>query len=230
MTALDGDLVGVLAEQQAYYVEYAETYDRWIEGYVGPVWDDAVCAMTAVPIEGNVLELGCGTGHFTAALSGMARHVTALDGAQETLAILRERGLRNVDVVRADVFSWTPARTWDLIFMANFLAHVPPGLLGEFFALLDRALVPGGKVVVFDVTPGERFTERGSTERAGVPLVPRDAGGRTYEVVKKFWEPEVLLGELEQLPVSWSGTATLLGEEQGRGFVMYTLTRNEASR
>jgi len=211
--------------QQRYYDLYAGTYHRWIAGYLSDVRDEIAALMHASPaLHGDVLECAPGSGELTALLSGMASHVTAVDGSRAMLDILRDRALPHVTAVHADLFTWEPDRQWDAAFMANWLSHVPPGKVGSFFDTLSRAVRPGGSVIVLDVTAKEMFVESRRWEECGVPVVERIANGEAFPVVKVFWEPDVLLGHLGRC--GWSGEATTIGAELGRGFVYYELWRS----
>jgi SAM-dependent methyltransferase len=118
------DRVGALvAEQIAYYRAHAPDYD---DAYLGKDWDRCI---EELPITGDMLELACGTGHWTPMLAARARSVTALDAAPEVLALARRRvrGLP-VEFIEADLFAWQPPRRFDTVFFAFWLTHVPlPG-------------------------------------------------------------------------------------------------------
>ena len=93
------EIEALLAEQLAYYRSFARHYDI---AYMGKPWDRC---LDELPIVGDVLELACGTGHWTPLLARRASSVTALDAAPETIAIARRRvGDLPVDFVQADVF------------------------------------------------------------------------------------------------------------------------------
>ena len=213
----------LLAAQQRYYSDYAPGYAAWIRDYVAPCLPEMVKAIQGARLTGHVLELAAGSGEFTAILSGIASRVTALDGSAEMLEILGARELANVTTVQHDIFTWSPARTWDHIFMANWLAHVPPDLLTGFFGTLGRALRDGGTIVILDVTDKEKFIERRAYTENGVPLIERPVDGSLVPVVKVFWDPDDLLAVLRGM--GWAGTATPIGESIQRGFVLYRLWR-----
>ena len=67
---MDDDVQPLLAEQVAYYRAHAPDYD---DNYLGKDWDHSI---EELPITGDVLELACGTGHWTRLLAARARSVT----------------------------------------------------------------------------------------------------------------------------------------------------------
>ena len=100
---------------------------------------------------GDVLELACGPGTWTAMLAQRAASVTAVDGAPE---MLREAAAsapgENVTFVQADLFSWRPERRYDAIFFGFWLSHVPDERFDAFWSTVADALAPGGHVVFVD--------------------------------------------------------------------------------
>ena len=64
---MDDQVQALVAEQIAYYRAHASDYDV---AYLGnEVWDRCI---EELPITGDVLELACGTGHWTPLLRGVA--------------------------------------------------------------------------------------------------------------------------------------------------------------
>jgi SAM-dependent methyltransferase len=91
----------LVAEQIAYYRDSAPEYD---DAYLGRDWDGSI---EGLPITGDVLELACGTGHWTPLLAARARSVTAVDAAPEVLALARQRVQgQPVELLEADVFTF----------------------------------------------------------------------------------------------------------------------------
>jgi SAM-dependent methyltransferase len=188
------EVEALLAEQLAYYRAFADDYDV---AYRGKQWDRC---LHELPIGGDVLELACGTGHWTPLLAGRASSVTALDAAPEVLALARRRvGDLPVDFVQADVFGWRPPRRYDTVFFGFWLTHVPPARFAGFWTALRAALRPGGPVCFVDSSEQEREGERlvaGHT----VPSVWRSLGdGSDHWVVKVFYSPAELESRLAEL-------------------------------
>src|SRR5438270_333279 len=99
----------------------------------------------------NILELACGTGLFTRHLAPRTDHVTAIDASSEVLAINRARvGGDNVEYIEADLFTWLPRRRYDAVFFSFWLSHVPADRFDAFWAMVARALMPGGAAYLID--------------------------------------------------------------------------------
>lgn len=215
----------VLAEQRRYYEQRAGEYEDWwfrLGRYThGPDADARWFAETAalraeldrLEVRGDVLELACGTGLWTAALAERASSLTALDSAAETLAIARGKvSAENIEFLQADVFAWEPARAYDVCFFSFWLSHVPRELLPSFMAKVRRALAPGGRAILFDSARNERASARDhALNRAGEELATRRlADGREYTIVKHWFEADELQRELEEL--GWRARAGSTGE------------------
>jgi ubiquinone/menaquinone biosynthesis C-methylase UbiE len=99
------------------------------------------------------LEIGCGTGIYSAVIAERAQHFTATDISAEMLARAeaRLRPFPNVDLKRADAVQVPyPEAAFDLVFMGNLLHVVPApdAILRE----CHRVLKPGGRLLVLDAT------------------------------------------------------------------------------
>jgi demethylmenaquinone methyltransferase/2-methoxy-6-polyprenyl-1,4-benzoquinol methylase len=204
----------LLDQQIAYYRARAPEYDAWWfrtgrfdRGEANnAAWhrDTAavecqVDAMLASRRPSRVLELACGTGLFTRRLAPRAEHVTAVDAAPEVMAINRGRvAAPNVDYVCADVFTFEPPARYDLVFMSFWLSHVPHARFDAFFAMVRRALAPGGFAYLVDSAHDP------TSHAVNHPTPDRDAGivtrllddGRTFRIVKVFWEAPALEARL----------------------------------
>jgi demethylmenaquinone methyltransferase/2-methoxy-6-polyprenyl-1,4-benzoquinol methylase len=194
---MDDEVQALLAEQIAYYRAHAPDYD---DAYPGQDWDDSI---EELPVAGDVLELACGTGHWTPLLAARARSVTALDAAPEVLALARRRvrGLP-VEFIQTDVFGWQPSRRFDTVFFAFWLTHVPPARFAAFWSMVGRALAPGGWVCFIDDPDQERVNERFVPDQAA-PAVWRPLGdGSEHRVVKVYYTPAELAARLAEL--GWS--------------------------
>jgi demethylmenaquinone methyltransferase/2-methoxy-6-polyprenyl-1,4-benzoquinol methylase len=199
------DLDALLAEQAAYYRARAPEYveDGGVDG-VTPETQEATAAAITAALDaatpfGDVLELACGPGTFTAELSDRATSVTALDASPEMLEIAAARTAprANIRFARADLFDWTPNRRYDFVFFGFWLSHVPAERFDSFWATVASALTPGGRVMFVD--DGHRTPEE-LVEGVESPTIERRLrDGRRFRVVKVALEPETLERALREL-------------------------------
>jgi SAM-dependent methyltransferase len=145
----------LLAGQLRYYRERASTYTE--TALVSIDDDDYRRLMAGVDeafdrhVHGDILELACGPGTWTAMLAERARHVTAVDGAPEMLELAgAQQPGDNVEFHRADLFSWRPDGRYDAVFFGFWLSHVPAARFEPFWAKVGEALAPGGRVLLVD--------------------------------------------------------------------------------
>ena len=226
------DLIG---EQVDYYRARAPEYDQWWlrEGAydLGPEFN-ARWAVEVAEVErlvddfaptGDVLELAAGTGLWSQRLARHAASLTCVDASPETLAINRSRtesAGAPVEYVVADLFSWWPTRRYDVVFFSFWLSHVPPARFDWFWSMVDAALVPGGRAFFLDnaapfeaIVPEFPLLEHEGHMRAPwVSSTVSDAvnerrleDGRTFHVVKVFYEPAELQARLTDL--GWLASA-----------------------
>ncbi|MGV9940371.1 trans-aconitate 2-methyltransferase [Streptomyces sp. NPDC003401] len=92
----------------------------------------------------RIADLGCGPGNVTTVLTDRwpTARVTGYDNSAEMLAEARAHAGAHLDFVHADLTTWTPAETYDLI-VSNAALHWVPGHLDAFPAWL-AGLAPGG--------------------------------------------------------------------------------------
>jgi SAM-dependent methyltransferase len=216
----------ILSEQLAYYRARAQEYDRWWlrlgrfdRGEAANArWRAEIAelgrALEALPPQGDILELACGTGIWTEQLVRPGARVTAVDAAPEVLAINRARlAGREPAYVEADLFSWNPPdAAFDLCVFAFWLSHVPPERFAAFWQRVGRALRPGGRAFLIDSARSERST-------AADHVLPGDAettmtrrldDGREFQIVKRFYDPDELERELARL--GWQAEVRRTGE------------------
>jgi len=186
----------LLAEQIAYYRALAADYLD--QGLDLPGGDELTEALDAFHPAGSVLELACGPGVWTGPLLRHATDVTAVDASPEMLAIAAARiGSERVRFVQADLFTWQPARRYDVVFMGFWLSHVPAGRFESFWSLVAECLRPAGRVFFADDayrTPGELV--EGPSSSTILRQIP---DGTAYRLVKMPHRPADLERQLRQL-------------------------------
>jgi demethylmenaquinone methyltransferase/2-methoxy-6-polyprenyl-1,4-benzoquinol methylase len=200
----------LLAEQLAYYAARAQEYDesihqtgRFASGQpaipaIEAEWGQAVETLRGLGEFDTALELACGTGQWTRHLAPMGRALTALDGASEMLAVNRAAlGDARIAYVQADLFQWEPDAAYDLVFFAFWISHVPPEALDGFLNNVQRAVKPGGRMFMLDEHLGGRQLS-GPVGDDGIQVRPLH-DGRTFRVVKRYYDPASLASRLQAL-------------------------------
>lgn len=202
----DGEL---LHEQRAFYRARAPEYDEWWQrrGHYDKgaeqalewdlqvkVIDEALMAFNPV---GSVLELAGGTGWWTERLTRTAAELTVVDASPEVLALNKKRVDRHdVDYVVADLFEWTPSRTFDVVFFSFWLSHVPRARFSQHWSLIRSCLAPGGRAFFID-NREDPLRETGAPDpyvvhHAEDLHLRRLSDGSEYRVVKVMYEPDEL--------------------------------------
>ena len=231
---------GLFAEQRAYYQARAPEYDEWWQRRgrfdLGPElaaeWDREV-AQVAAALEtfgatGAVLELAGGTGWWTARLARTARQLTVVDSSPESLERNSERvGRPDVGYVVADLFTWQPPGTYDVVFFSFWLSHVPRSRFAGFWSLVGSWLAPGGRVFLVDNRnashPTREIADPYVIRRGSDLELRRLHDGREFQVVEVFYEPE----ELRSLLDAEGWTARL---DATRWFIFGEACRTSARR
>ena len=206
----------LLAEQVAYYRARAPRYDEWWQrrgaydrGHeMAAEWNRQMAlvedALTAFSVRGRVLELAGGTGWWTGRLARCAETLTVVDTSPEALEINRVRtGRADIDYQVADVFSWFPGGTYDVVFFSFWLSHVPRQRCAAFWGMVRSCLSPGGRVFLIDnhndpaLLTGieDPYVLEYQSDRH----IRRLEDGREYNVVKVMYEPDELEAQLEDL-------------------------------
>lgn len=201
----EADVDALLAEQVAYYSARAPEYDDAYPVSAEPAFEDILDRFCPA---GDVLELACGTGHWTPRLLRHARRVTAVDASAEMLAIARARlSGESVQFVQADIFAWRPDRRYDVVFFAFWLSHVPPARFDAFWSLVASSLKASGRVLFLnDLDPGREGCGWG----AAWTVLRRVKDGRAYRVVKVAYQPADLGERLARL--GWHARVVPLSE------------------
>lgn len=114
--------------------------------------------MTELCRDRNVLEVGCGTGFWTAQFAHSARRVTSVDYSQEMLKQCRQAvsdsNLKNVDILQADMYNLPfKADAFDAMVVNFIMSHVPLERMREWLEGLFRTLKPSATVFFCDNEP-----------------------------------------------------------------------------
>jgi SAM-dependent methyltransferase len=229
-----GDDTQLIGQQVEYYRARAAEYDEWFlrEGRYdrGPEhraeWFREVAVVRSALAEtlprGEVLELACGTGLWTRELAEHHSRIVAVDASPEAIAINRARVRSGaISYIVADIFSWIPPpAVFDAIFFGFWLSHVPPDRFNAFWACVQTALKPTGRVFFVDslFEPTSTARDHAALDESGV-VRRRLNDGREFEIVKVFYEPGALEHRLSEL--GWLGWV----RSSGRFFVYGSVAR-----
>ncbi len=189
----------LLAEQIRYYRARAPEYDATARPDDDP-YDDvfarAVADLRALGPVGSAIELGAGTGQYTAVLASVAEAVVAVDSSPEALELLRLKvAAPNIATVAADAFDWRPETPADLVVFGALLSHIPSDRFDAFWAAIDAMLAPDGRVFVLDEAAHGLWSEEVTAQDEVVMRTLLD--GRRFRIVKVLWDPEALARRLE---------------------------------
>jgi SAM-dependent methyltransferase len=185
-------------------------------------------------VDASVLELAAGTGNLTCLVAPHVGRLTAVDTSPEALAInegkLGVAGDR-VELVIADLFKWEPPTTYDAAFFGFWISHVPADHWAAFWSLVRRCLRPAGSVWFCDNAnpelgwragvlprPEARYLSGDGAIDPRTPITTRQLpDGRSYRVVKRFFEPDELARELAAFGIEANITTTQWAFLLGRG-------------
>ena len=137
---------------RAYFDELAGRFGR--EYVPGRSWKGLAEALLTLMPPMTVADLGCGEGALTQLLARRAKRVIGVDNSKKMIAYAAEtakrNGLSNIEFRLGDLES-PPVRaaSVDVAFFSQSLHHAehPPNAL----AAANRALKPGGRVIVLDL-------------------------------------------------------------------------------
>lgn len=142
-------------KMQTFFRGAAASWDQMRTALIG-ARTDLLAMMDLFDESWTVGDLGCGTGHLSEALAPVVRRVIAVDesGAMLTAARRRLSSFDNVDVRTGSVEALpVEDRELDvaLLFMVTHFVLEPAKVLAE----VRRALAPGGRLVILDLTSHE---------------------------------------------------------------------------
>jgi protein-L-isoaspartate(D-aspartate) O-methyltransferase len=133
-----------------------------------PVIEGRLLQALALKPEDHVLEIGTGSGFFTACLASLAAHVTSVDiHADFTTAAgkrLQTAGISNVQLATGEAISaWQPQGTFDAVVVTGAVYRIPDRFLSW--------LKPGGRLLAI----------RGESPVQQIVLLTSEGNGRYRE-------------------------------------------------
>ena len=130
--------------------EIAREYDGYYSSEQGKEIDQlekqAIHQLLAPITPGDMLEIGCGTGHWTAFFSKMGFQITATDVSDTMLSIAKTKSISNVELLKADVLQLPfPDSHFDQVAVITALEFC--GNIEQAFSEIKRVLKPNGWMV-----------------------------------------------------------------------------------
>jgi demethylmenaquinone methyltransferase/2-methoxy-6-polyprenyl-1,4-benzoquinol methylase len=102
-----------------------------------------------------------------------------------------------VTYLQADLFTWEPPQSYDVVFFSFWLSHIPPDRFADFWNVVERALRPSGRIFFIDSYQEERSETADQRENL---LSQRELNdGRQFELIKIFYQPMELQQRLHAL-------------------------------
>jgi ubiquinone/menaquinone biosynthesis C-methylase UbiE len=138
-----------------YHDDIADDYDRTV---VEPrlITNDFIYGKLArfVPAGFSMLDLGCGTGHFTCRFGDRFQKVTAVDHSRgmlnEAARKVRQRGFLDAEIVQSDAMEFLKTcknQSFDLVGSVGFLHHLQSAEIKDVLANISRVLRPNGRAI-----------------------------------------------------------------------------------
>lgn len=142
---------GAVAAYARRAAEYAELLGP-MEATAAP--DRALVERWSAGVDGPLLDLGCGPGHWTAFLVGLGADAVGMDPVPEFVEIAR-RSHPHVDYRLGDVSMPAPEGAWAGVLAWYSLIHLQPAEMPGALSRIRAALRPG-KSVLLGFFDGER--------------------------------------------------------------------------
>jgi SAM-dependent methyltransferase len=202
----DGHIMDVLASQKLYYELRAPEYDSPTKpsdragrgGFPSELAEKVIADLRPA---GDVLELACGPGPlFTGELARHAASVTAIDASPTTLRLNQARVANpKVAYLEADLFHWSPTRTYDFVFFGHWLSHIPRTKFDAFWELVRNCTGDDGRVGFIDEDERAVWMDDDRPSEGDEVARRTLSDGRRFDIIKIFWSPDDLQLRLRSL-------------------------------
>jgi ubiquinone/menaquinone biosynthesis C-methylase UbiE len=145
--------------QRALYDQVAGDYDEVFPSHVSEHYrlKRAALVRDLLPPGGQILDVGCGTGHLAAGLIGAGYRVAGIDLSPGMVLAARTRGVDNTVVASASRLPFGD-HSFDLVLTVATLHHLETEeRVGDTIAEMGRVVRPGGFVVLWDHNPSNPY-------------------------------------------------------------------------
>lgn len=174
-----------------YYGRRAERIEAAYRGEP-PAWVREMVADMQAALRGRrVLEVACGTGHWTCFAAEVAAHVTGVDAAPAMLDLARAKNC-DVTFLQGDAFRLDDLPgVYDAGLAMQWFSHIPRQRTGEFLTAWHRRIGPGAPVFLADnrATPYTTAYRKIGTDDT---FEARELDGEYFEVLKNYYSADEL--------------------------------------
>ena len=208
---------GLEDSMRAYYDERAGEYEELYTLGTGPASisdpnaykgeSAALSKMVAEFAQGELIDVGCGTGFWLPHYAPNCSRITLLDQSGKMLCECRKKAQslgieEKCTLIQGDFFSHAfLENTFDTAIVGFFLSHVPQSLETNFFDRLRRMLKPIGRFLILDsIWSGERAKTRSKAGRHKRTL----NDGRDFEIYKRYFDANDFQAMAEAHKVTFS--------------------------
>lgn len=174
----------------------ATEYDLYYQRDTGKIIDTIEKEMIAIHFnnlqKGHMLELGCGTGHWTNFFSKIGFKITAIDNSEAMLRVAMDKNIPDAAFMRADASRLPfPANSFSVIASITMLEFVDdlPRIMQE----IDRILKPGGTLVLGCLNAHSELGRNKHNDpvfKHGRFFTP----GEIKQLLSRFGQPEITAG------------------------------------
>lgn len=145
-----------LAEFEARYRSESDPWGYTSSAYERDKYAATLAACGPGPFD-SALELGSSIGVFSAQLAPRCRSLTTVDGAPTAVEVARGRLTASqgahIRVVLGAIPTDIPQRPYDLVVVSEILYYLSPSDLEATLCLIERLLVPDGRLVAVHWRP-----------------------------------------------------------------------------
>ena len=150
-------------EKVARHWDYASSNPEYEDSYFSKVVGDLVLdeVRRIVPLEGRILDFGCGPGHLMEKLIARGVAVRGVDFSEDSIASVNARLSGNPLFRGAVHITGLPVKeldgSYDIVFLLETIEHILPEIMNATLSELNRLLRIGGKIVI--TTPNRENLE-----------------------------------------------------------------------
>jgi|SRR6056297_314034 len=111
--------------------QIAGNYDKWYDSYVGKIYDKLekkkISNIIKNKRKGYLLDVGCGTGHWSKYFSDLGFKVTGIDNSMEMIEIAQRKKIKNCEFLKVEALNFEADKKYNaasfitsLEFMENY--------------------------------------------------------------------------------------------------------------